>query len=255
MAGNKSTIRKIIDRNVERHLVKEFLMENTQRAGFGGISIQRTPMGTKVMLTAERPGIVIGRKGAIISQLQSRLNKEFKLENPKLEVSEVEEPRLNAQIMAQKLASLLERGWYFRRAGHSTVMNIMAAEAKGVIVILNGKITGARHRTQKFIAGHVKYCGETSIKLMDRGYAVANKKLGTIGCTVAIMKKGARLPHEVSILTREEVGDDILEISDDSTSNEEAPAEEAPAEEAPAEEAPAEEAPAEEAPAEEEAVK
>ena len=249
MAGNKSTIRKIIDRNVERHLVKEFLMENTQRAGFGGINIQRTPMGTKVMLTAERPGIVIGRKGAVISQLQKRLNLEFKLENPKLEVSEVEEPRLNAQIMAQKLAGLLERGWYFRRAGHSTVVNIMDAGAKGVIVILNGKITGARHRTQKFIAGHVKYCGETSIKLMDRGYAVANKKLGTIGCTVAIMKKGARLPHEVTILTREEVGDDIIEIS-----GEEAPAEEVPAEEAPAEEAPVEEAPAEEAPAEEEVV-
>ena len=242
MAGNKkSTIRKIIDRNVERHLVKEFLMENTQRAGFGGISIQRTPMGTKVMLTAERPGIVIGRKGAIISRLQTRLSKEFKLENPKLEVSEVEEPRLNAQIMAQKLASLLERGWYFRRAGHSTVMNIMDSGAKGVIVILNGKITGARHRTQKFIAGHVKYCGETSIQLMDRGYAVANKKLGTIGCTVAIMKKGARLPHEVSILTREEVGDDIIEVGDDSNPAEEVPVEEAPSEEAPAEEAPAKE--------------
>ncbi len=250
MAGNKSTIRKIIDRNVERHLVKEFLMENTQRAGFGGINIQRTPMGTKVMLTAERPGIVIGRKGVIISQLQKRLNLEFKLENPKLEVSEVEEPRLNAQIMAQKLAGFLERGWYFRRAGHSTVVNIMEAGAKGVIVILNGKITGARHRTQKFIAGHVKYCGETSIQLMDRGYAVANKKLGTIGCTVAIMKKGARLPHEVMILTREEVGDEILEVSEDDSS----PAEEAPVEEAVVEEAPTEEAPAEEAVAEEEAV-
>ena len=208
MAGKQNMIRKIVNRNVERHLVKEYLMSETKRSGFGGLTIQRTPQGTMVTLAAERPGMVIGRRGKIINELTRQLDARFNLENPKLEVNEVEEPRLNAQIMAEKLSSALERGWYFRRAGHSTVMNIMDAGAKGVIVVLNGKITGARHRTQKFIAGHVKYCGETSIIHMDRGFSTAIKKLGTIGCTVAIMKPGTRLPHEVAILPKGTIADE-----------------------------------------------
>lgn len=202
--ANNNTIRRIINRNVERHLVREFLMNNTKRAGFGGLDIRRTPQGTEVTLSAERPGMVIGRKGKIINELQRRLDDEFAIENPRLKVEEVENPALNAQVMAQKLASSLERGWYFRRAGHSTVLNIMEAGARGVIIIMNGKITGARHRTQKFIAGHVKYCGEPALEHMDRGYAVAVKKLGTIGCTVAIMRAGTRLPSEITVYAKGE---------------------------------------------------
>ncbi|MBK30524.1 MAG: 30S ribosomal protein S3 [Euryarchaeota archaeon] len=205
MSGKKNVIRRIIDRNVERHLVKEFLMNNTKKAGFGGLDIRRTPQGTEVTLKAERPGMVIGRKGRIINELQRRLDDEFSIQNPRLKVDEVEKPALNAQIMAEKLASALERGWYFRRAGHSTALNIMEAGAKGVIVILNGKITGARHRTQKFIAGHIKYCGETALEHMDRGFSTAIKKLGTIGCSVAIMRPGTKLPHEITVYGKDQV--------------------------------------------------
>ena len=205
MSGKKNVIRRIIDRNVERHLVKEFLMNNTKKAGFGVLDIRRTPQGTEVTLKAERPGMVIGRKGRIINELQRRLDDEFAIQNPRLKVDEVENPALNAQIMAEKLASALERGWYFRRAGHSTALNIMEAGAKGVIVVLNGKITGARHRTQKFIAGHIKYCGETALEHMDRGFSTAIKKLGTIGCSVAIMRPGTKLPHEITVYGKDQV--------------------------------------------------
>ena len=205
MTRQQNVIRRIIDRNVERHLVKEFLMNNTKKAGFGGLDIRRTPQGTEVTLKAERPGMVIGRKGRIINELQRRLDDEFDIQNPRLKVDEVEKPQLNAQIMAEKLASALERGWYFRRAGHSTALNIMEAGAKGVLIILNGKITGARHRTQKFIAGHIKYCGETAIEHMDRGFSTAVKKLGTIGCSVAIMRPGTKLPHEITVYGKEQV--------------------------------------------------
>ncbi len=180
-------------------------MNNTKKAGFGGLDIRRTPQGTEVTLKAERPGMVIGRKGRIINELQRRLDDEFDIQNPRLKVDEVEKPQLNAQIMAEKLASALERGWYFRRAGHSTALNIMEAGAKGVLIVLNGKITGARHRTQKFIAGHIKYCGETALEHMDRGFSTAVKKLGTIGCSVAIMRPGTKLPHEITVYGKEQV--------------------------------------------------
>jgi len=202
----QNTIRNMIGRNVERQLVREYLLKETEGAGFGGLLFNRTPEGTKVTLSAEQVGRVIGRRGKVIHELQRRLQEDFNLTNPQLEVEEIEDSRINAQIMASRLASSLERGWFFRRAGHSTVQNIMDAGARGCIVILSGKITGARHRVEKFQKGHIKYCGETALQLMDVGFSTAVKKLGTVGCTVRIMRPGTSLPHEISIKERHESG-------------------------------------------------
>ena len=150
--------RKFIEENVKRVLLKEYLKRKTERSGFGGLDIQRTPMGTRVTLIAERPGMVIGRKGETIKELTNYVENEFKFDNPQIEVKEVPNPNLNPHIMAQKLATALERGWHFRRAGHSTVRRIMSAGAKGCQVIISGKLTGQRHRTEKFREGHIKYC-------------------------------------------------------------------------------------------------
>jgi|TARA_B100001105_G_C22379886_1_gene439151 small subunit ribosomal protein S3 len=202
----QNTIRKMIGRNVERQLVREYLLKETERAGFGGLHFNRTPEGTKVTLSAEQVGRVIGRRGKVIHELQRRLQEDFKLTNPQLEVEEIEDSRINAQVMASRLASSLERGWFFRRAGHSTVQNVMDAGARGCIVILSGKITGARHRVEKFQKGHIKYCGETALQFMDVGFSTAVKKLGTVGCTVRIMRPGTKLPHEITIRERHESG-------------------------------------------------
>ena len=202
----ENTIHKIINRNHQRQLDREYLLKETERAGFGGLTFNRTPEGTKVTLRAEQVGRIIGRRGKVIHDLQRRLQEDFNLSNPQLEVEEIEESRINAQVMASRLASSLERGWFFRRAGHSTVQNIMDAGARGCIVILSGKITGARHRVEKFQKGHIKYCGETALQLMDVGFSTAVKKLGTVGCTVRIMRPGTKLPHEIEIQDRSESG-------------------------------------------------
>ena len=210
----ENNIHKMIRRNVDRQLVREYLLKETERAGYGGLTFNRTPEGTKVTLQAEQVGRVIGRRGKVIHDLQRRLQEDFELDNPQLEVEEIEESRTNAQVMASRLASSLERGWFFRRAGHSTVQNIMDAGARGCIVILSGKITGARHRVEKFQKGHIKYCGETALELMDVGFSTAVKKLGTIGCTVRIMRPGTKLPHEIDIQERSESGlPDLVEAS------------------------------------------
>ncbi|MEK6986615.1 MAG: 30S ribosomal protein S3, partial [Candidatus Thermoplasmatota archaeon] len=177
----------------------EYLMRETRRAGFGGLDIQRTPMGTRVTLLAERPGLVIGRKGSAIKGLTEAVERQFKFDNPQIEVQEVANPSLNAQIMAEKLANALERGWHFRRAGHSTVRRIMEAGGKGCLVIIAGKLTGRRHRREKFKAGHIKYCGEPRNLWMDLGFAVAKLKPGVIGVTVEIMSPNAKLPDEIEI--------------------------------------------------------
>src|SRR5881628_7901 len=202
MAGEKTVQRKdrrIVIENVRRMLLQEYLMKQTQRAGFGGLDIQRTPMGTRVTLIAERPGLVIGRKGSSIKALTDAVERQFNFDNPQIEVQEVGNAALNAQIMAAKLANALERGWHFRRAGHSTVRRIMEAGAKGCLIVIAGKLTGQRHRTEKFKAGHIKYCGEPRNLWMGLGFASAKLKPGIIGVTVEIMDPRAKLPDEVEI--------------------------------------------------------
>jgi len=191
--------RKIVAENLRRVLLREYLMKETKRAGFGGLDIQRTPMGTRVTLIAERPGLVIGRKGGAIKGLTEAVARDFNFDNPQIEVQEETQPALNAQIMAEKLANALERGWHFRRAGHSTLRRVMESGAKGCLIVIAGKLTGQRHRTVKFKAGHIKYCGEPRNQWMRRGFAGARLKPGVIGVTVEIMDPNARLPDEVAI--------------------------------------------------------
>lgn len=224
--------RKFVAENIRRVLLKEYLMKEVSRAGFGGLDVQRTPMGTRVILTTERPGLVIGRRGQTIKNLTAVIEDRFGFENPQIEVQEVENASLNAQIMAEKLAFSLERGWHFRRAGHSTVRRIMDAGARGCHIIVAGKLTGQRHRTEKFKEGYIKFCGEPKANFVDHGYAVAKLKMGVIGVTVEIMAKDAKLPADITVLNKTEAAAVLPDLFA-------APAPEAPAAEP---EAPAEEA-------------
>lgn len=194
--------RKFIRENTKRSLIKNFLLKEIEGAGFGGMNIQRTPIGTRVNILVERPGMVIGKGGSKIKALTENIHNKFDVDNPQIEIQEAGAlAPLNAQIMAEKLAEALERGWHFRRAGHSTVRRIMNAGAKGCQIIIAGKLTGQRHRTEKFTQGHVKYCGEIAKEIMDEGFATAKKKTGVLGVKVRIMKPDARLPDEVTIKT------------------------------------------------------
>tara|TARA_Y100000746_G_C15446169_1_gene425080 strand:- start:1504 stop:1884 length:381 start_codon:yes stop_codon:yes gene_type:complete len=79
----------------------------------------------------------------------------------------------------------------------------MDAGARGCQITIAGKLTGLRHRTEKFLSGHIKFCGETALELMDVGIAQAKLKPGTIGVKVAIMKPNARLPDEIEVVKPE----------------------------------------------------
>jgi len=196
MAGE----RKFIRESTRRILIKEFLIKKVEGAGFGGMTIQRTPMGTRINIVVERPGMVIGKGGSKIKEITGEIKDKFNVDNPQIEIQEAgSKALLNAQIMAEKLAEALERGWHFRRAGHSTVRRIMSAGARGCQIVIAGKLTGARHRTEKFTEGHIKYCGETAKEVMDRGFAMAKLKAGVLGVKVGIMKPDVKLPDEITI--------------------------------------------------------
>jgi len=184
---------------VRRVQVHQHVQKKTARAGFGGLSIQRTPLGTHIRISAERPGLVIGRKGGDIQNLTDELERKFGYENLQVEASEVSNFALNPLIMASKVANALERGWNYRRAGNSMLQRIMDSGARGCQITIAGKLTGLRHRTEKFVSGHIKFCGEPALQLMNVGIAQAKLKPGTIGVKVAIMSPDAKLPDEIEV--------------------------------------------------------
>ncbi|MGA8542059.1 MAG: 30S ribosomal protein S3 [Thermoplasmata archaeon] len=199
-----SSEQKVIQEAMRRVLLKDYLVQESARAGFGGLEITRTPMGTRVTLICERPGILIGHRGELIKRLTEDIQHRFALDNPQIEVQEERQPSLNAQLMSEKLASTLERGWHFRRAGHSTVRRIMESGARGCQVILSGKLTGERHRTERFKAGTIKYCGEAVQLWISKGFYQARLKPGVIGVNVWIMRPTAKLPDEITVKGVEE---------------------------------------------------
>ena len=192
-------VKEMLKENVRRVQVHHYVQKRTDRAGFGGLSIQRTPLGTHVRIAAERPGLVIGRKGSEIQSLTDELERKFGYENLQVEAGEVNNSALNPLIMAAKVANALERGWNYRRAGNSMLQRIMDAGARGCQITIAGKLTGLRHRTEKFLSGHIKFCGETALELMNVGLAQAKLKPGTIGVKVAIMRPDAKLPDEIEV--------------------------------------------------------
>ena len=198
-----TVVKEMLKERVRRVQVHDHVQNKTARAGFGGLSIQRTPLGTHVRISAERPGLVIGRKGSDIQRLTEELERKFGYENLQVEAGEVNNFALNPLIMAAKVANALERGWNYRRAGNSMLQRIMDAGARGCQITIAGKLTGLRHRTEKFLSGHIKFCGETALELMDVGIAQAKLKPGTIGVKVAIMKPDARLPDEIEVVKPE----------------------------------------------------
>ena len=186
---------------VEKHLIKEL-----KRAGYGGMDLQRTPLGTQVTIFAEKPGIVIGKGGKLVRQLTQDLATDFGIESPQIEVQQVANPSFNAQIMAERLANALERGWYFRKAGSSIIRRVMESGALGCEVIIAGKLTGSRARTQKFTEGYIKHSGEPVNTIVEKGYAIAIKKLGVIGVQVRIIPPDAKLPdHFEMIIPKQKV--------------------------------------------------
>ncbi|MBE8539739.1 30S ribosomal protein S3 [Geoglobus acetivorans] len=216
--------RKFVEERVRKLRVKEWIVDEVRNAGFGGIDIVRTPLGTQVTLFVERPGLVIGRGGRRIKKLTDRL-KDFGLDNPQVAVDEIKKPEFNAQLMASLLARALERGWYFRKAGYRFLYRIMDAGAKGCEIEISGKLTSERARTEKFVAGTVIHTGEPAESMVDEGFDIAIKKLGVYGIRVRIIPPDVELPDEIyvrDVEVQEEEPEPVSEQKEEVSANEDA---------------------------------
>ncbi len=197
--------KKFIAEAVKKLLVTEFIRRETENAGFGNLTMKRTPFGTNVVLEVNKPGLVIGRRGSKIQEITQTMEREYDIESPQIEVKEAEEPDLNPQVVSKKISLSLEKGWSYRKAGNTSLMRAVDKGAKGVLIKISGKLSGERSRTQKFFYGSVKYSGEPGRAAMSKGFSIAKMKQGVIGVTVKFLDSKYRLPDDISILPVKEI--------------------------------------------------
>lgn len=189
--------------------VQQFISSTLKNVGHSYTELQRTPLGDKVIIHTSRPGLIVGRKGQNIGRLTGTLQAEFNLENPQVEISEVEHPDLDARIVAERIASSLEHFGSNRFKGimHKTLENVLAAGAIGVEIKLSGKLPSSRAKSWRIYGGHLKKCGDAAIVHVRKGRVVAKLKSGVIGIQVDILPPHIIMPDTIRLLGDEAEAD------------------------------------------------
>ncbi|MCE7747069.1 MAG: 30S ribosomal protein S3 [Candidatus Heimdallarchaeota archaeon] len=193
------TTKDYLLKKYQKNAIDEYLAEELKNAEYGGVELRRTPLGDRVLLRVGRVGLAIGGRGRNIHRITEALREQYDLDNPQIEVTEVENPELDARIMAFRLASSLERGRHFRRSAHGIIRRILSIGAKGIEIKISGKITSQRARVETFRAGFVAKAGDPAERYVDIGKATALIRRGLIGIQVRIMRGDAILPDDISI--------------------------------------------------------
>ncbi|MCD6478200.1 MAG: 30S ribosomal protein S3 [Candidatus Aenigmarchaeota archaeon] len=181
--------RLFVGEGIKKPELEEFLSEQFKGCGYSHSDIRRTPMGIRITVYADKPGLVIGRGGEKINEIAEKLKEKFNFENPRLDVHEVKNPYTNAKIVAEEIKRALERGTNYRKIGNVMMNRIMESGAIGTEIRISGKLGSARGRVQRFFSGYLKYSGETAKEYVDYAKTSAVTKAGSIGIKVRILKE------------------------------------------------------------------
>ncbi len=192
--------RKFIKLKKEEYGIKEYIKRDLGKGKISKLDIEYTPVGEKIIVHTTKPGLVIGRRGEKIDELTQVLKKRFKLENPHVEIREIEHPLFDAQNVADDIAMALERmgNLKFKVIAYKKLQEIMKAGALGCELRLSGKLPSDRAKSWRFAEGYLKKAGESS-REVNRAQATALTKLGISGIKVAIMPPTARIYDRIDV--------------------------------------------------------
>ena len=184
----------------EEFAIREYVRDSLGKGKMSKIRIEYTPIGEKIIIATNKPGMIIGKGGEKIKELTKILKERFGLENPNIEIDEIKRPEFDAQFMADDIALSIERfgPLKFKVIAYRTLQKIIMAGALGAEIRLSGKLPGARAKTWRFAQGYLKKTGD-SAKVVDRAQAVAQTRPGSIGVKVSILSPDAILTDKIVI--------------------------------------------------------
>jgi small subunit ribosomal protein S3 len=191
--------RKFVAENLKEFQIEEYLRSVLGKAGLSYIKMQRTPLGEKILICSSRPGLIVGKSGSNIARLTKDLKEKFHLENPQIELLEEENPMGDASIIAEGIANSLERFGTarFKGIGHKAITDVIGAGARGVEVLISGKVPSSRAKKWRFYLGYLKKSGDIAVSGVDTAYSSAKLKTGVVGVQVRIMPSSTKMPDEV----------------------------------------------------------
>ena len=164
----------------------------------------KTPLGTRVVIYAAKPGLVIGRRGQSIRDLTKILEEKFGVENPQISVATVEIPELDPKVVASQIAMALQRGIHFRRAAYWALQRTIEAGALGVEISIRGKLTTDRARYEKYRSGYLPAVGEAISRILRTAVVDTQLKQGLFGISVKLMPPNVQLPDRPTIKETEQ---------------------------------------------------
>ncbi len=214
--------KKFVKLKKEEYNMKEYIKKELGKGKISSIKIEYTPMGEKITIKTTRPGFVIGRKGERINKLTDVLKKSFSLENPQIDIDEIEKPEFDSQFVADEIARSLERfgSLRFKAIAYKMLERIVDSGALGVEIRLSGKLPSERARTWRFTQGYLKKTGETS-KTVDRSKAIAKTPSGMVGIKVGILPPTKKVFDRVNIgEVKEKVKENKFEAEGEKNSKE-----------------------------------
>ena len=184
----------------EEFALRESVKKMIGKGKVSNVKIEYTPVGEKIIISTNKPGLVIGRGGEKLSEITEFLKKNFKLDNLHVEIDEIKEPEYDAQVIADEIALGLERfgPLKFKVIAYRTLDKVMKAGALGCEIRLSGKLPGSRAKSWRFAQGYLKKTGD-SAKVVDKAQARAETKPGTVGIKVSILSPHAVLKDRVNI--------------------------------------------------------
>ncbi|MBI2667559.1 30S ribosomal protein S3 [Candidatus Woesearchaeota archaeon] len=194
--------RKFTNQKIRELQVKSYITSQLTRMGCSKIEIKRTPVGERIIVYTSRPGLIVGRKGENINRLTNILRTKFKMENPQIEVGEIDNPNLDPYSVADKITYTLEKFGpkRFKFIGYDSLSNIMKSGAIGAEIIIGGAgVPGARAKSWRFSAGYLKKSGDVADSKVLKAQAVANLRRATVGVKVSIMPPDIKLPDKIII--------------------------------------------------------
>ncbi len=169
---------------VEDYNLREFLLKTLAPAGVPKVEIERDAKRIRINIHCAKPGIVIGRGGAEIEKLKEICKKKLNTEKDVfINIVEIKQPDLNAQLVAENIAVQLEKRVSFRRALKQSIGRTMKLGAKGIKTQVSGRLGGAEiARTENYHEGTIPL--QTIRADIDYGFAEADTTYGRIGVKV-----------------------------------------------------------------------
>jgi small subunit ribosomal protein S3 len=190
--------RKFIQKNFDKMELEQYLEKKLERAGFDKLEIIKTPMVTRIVLYVAKPGLAIGKSGSTIKTLTEVISQKHKIDNPQIEIQEINDQRLNAKIQAKKMAQMIERGFSWRSVAYRLIKDAMNAGAQGIELVVKGKLSGkgGRKRKQRIALGYMKKIGHQA-KMVDFAKEAAYPKAGAIGIRLRIIHPRVVFPDKI----------------------------------------------------------